>query len=407
MYDEMNEGIEQPEDKTMQGSGKDILQVVERMYMQNICDDLEESELDEIALKVYEDYETDLASVEDWRETNEEATKIAMQTTESKSFPWLNASNVKFPLISDACIAYSSRALPEIIQGDKVAKARVIGKDEQEAKAERGERISEHMSYQLTSEIPNWETDMDKMLTQLPLIGCQFKEVTWDDINLRPKITLLKSTDLVVNYDATSLELEECRRISKEFTLFMSDIRTRESMELWREIDYTEQPLEGDEGEPIEEDQQRFIQQLRWCDLDGDGIEEPYKVVASLDSNGCKVVRITAMYDEDTLILDTEKTKVHKVGAYEEYVDYQFMPSFDGSFYGMGFGQYLKPLNEAINTLINQLIDQGTLASTGGGYVAKGIRSQMGSTSFRPGEWKAIDTKGIECKRGVYSIASR
>lgn len=385
------------EEEEVQG----VSRVFQLMQMNNIATEIEPQELREIGRRVIEDYETDYDSLDEWREQNEKAVKLAKQVIEKKSYPWPNASNVKYPLISDAAMQFNARAYPEVIQGDKVVKAMVIGEDPEQQKADRAERISDFMSWQLTNQVTNWETDTDKLLLQLPIVGTMFRESTWDEVNLKPKIDLLLPNDIVVNANATSIELEHCRRISKEVTLFKNDIKTNERLGLWLEIDYTTGSEETEEKE-IEEDEQIFIQQIRYLDIDKDGYEEPY-IVTVLKESG-EVVRIIANYDQDSIRFDEETEEVTSITPIRIYTAYHFIPSFDGSFYSVGFGSYLYAVNMSINTTINQLIDAGTLSNTQGGFMAKGLRQRMGAKRMAPGEWMPIDTKGSDLRNSIVPL---
>lgn len=402
------EGVLVPDDVdaivVVEESSEGVSLIIEMMGEDNIATMLSQGELDAIGRKCLEDYETDFDSLDDWLEVNEKALKLAKQTAEAKTFPWRNASNVKVPLIGQAAMNFNARAYPEIVQGDKVVKAKVIGKDPGDAKADRADRISEHMSYQLLDEMPNWESDTDKLLIMLPIVGTMFRKVGWDEVNLKPEITLLMPDKLTVNYDSKSLNLEDCRRISEEITLFKNDIVERERGGLWLEHDYTTAPVEGD-GEPIEESEQTFIYQLCYIDLDDDGYEEPY-IVTFLKESG-DVVRIVANYDMDTVVFDEEKGEVVKIDPFPIYTDYHFIPAFDGGFYSTGFGSYLSPINHTVDTLINQLIDAGTLSNVQGGFMGKGLRSKSGSTPFQPGEWRFVETKGMNLRDNIVPLPAK
>jgi chaperonin GroES len=50
------------------------------------------------------------------------------------------------------------------------------------------------------------------------------------------------------------------------------------------------------------------------------------------------------------------------------FTKYGFIPTPDGGFYELGFGNLLGPVNDSINTIVNQLIDAGTMSNTGGGF---------------------------------------
>lgn len=381
--------------------------IIRFMGMQNIAEEIDRNELKRIGMKCKEDYETDCDSLEEWRSTNQEAMKLAKQVRETKTFPWRNASNVKVPLIGQAAMNFNARAYPEVVQGDKVVKAKVVGEDPEESKAKRAERISEHMSYQLLDEMPNWEGDTDKLLIMLPIVGTMFRKVSWNEVYQRPEVTLVMPDKITVNYESESLNLEDCRRISEEVILFKNDIVERERAGLWLEnVKYNTVGADSEgQDEPIEEDEQTFIQQLCYLDLDDDGYEEPYLVTFLKESGD--VVRIIANYDEATVTFNQETGEIERIAPYRIYTDYHFIPAFDGGFYSTGFGSYLYPINQTIDTIINQLIDAGTLSNVQGGFLGKGMRGKMGSTPLQPGEWRPVDSKGADLKNNIVPLPAK
>lgn len=73
---------------------------------------------------------------------------------------------------------------------------------------------------------------------------------------------------------------------------------------------------------------------------------------------------------------------------------YDFIPNPDGGIYGLGFGQLLRPINEAVNSSLNMLIDAGHLQNAGGGFIAKGLSMNAGAVRFTLGEYKAVNVTG-------------
>ena len=379
------------------------LDVIQMMGMDNIADYIEENERRNIGSKAKEDQEEDLASLDDYFDEYNEALKLAKQVKEEKTFPWRGAANVKVPLIGQAAMEFNARAYPEIVQGDKVVKAKVVGNDENEAKADRADRISQFMSFQLLDEMPNWESDTDKLLIMLPIIGTIFKEVTWNETEDRPEDTLLLPDEIIVNYHSRSIELEECRRISKKLTVFKNDIFENERAGLWLEREYGTDGADDDTA--IEEDEQLFIQQVRYLDLDDDGYEEPYIVTFHYESG--EVVRIVANYDKNTVMFNPETEELVRIRPFRLYSDYHFIPAFDGCFYSTGFGTYLYPINKSIDTIINQLIDSGTLNNLQSGFLGKGLRTKTGSTPLKAGEWRPVETKGMDLRANIVPLPTK
>ena len=68
----------------------------------NLAFELSEQVLQSIGGKVYDEFCIDEQSLTDngWTERHESAMKLAMQVKEAKSYPWQDASNVKYPLLT-------------------------------------------------------------------------------------------------------------------------------------------------------------------------------------------------------------------------------------------------------------------------------------------------------------------
>ena len=147
-----------------------------------------------------------------------------------------------------------------------------------------------------------------------------------------------------------------------------------------------------------------LIEQHGYFDLDDDGYKEPYVVTFHLESG--QVLRIVARYDEEGVTLDDEGNLL-QIEPLQFYTKFGFVPNPDGSFYDIGFGCLLGPLNESVNTLINQLIDAGTLNNLQAGFLGKGLRLRMGDYGFKPGEWKAVNSTGDDLKKQIVPLPSK
>src|SRR3990167_2689445 len=172
----------------------------------NIAEMLSEEELGKLGAKVCHEYGIDERSNEDWYKSAKKALDIALQVSTPKNYPFTGAANVKWPLVTVAALQFNARAYPAIVDGDQIVKAKIIGSDdgkpqvnpatgqpavdpttgqpawevEPGAKREKAERISRHMSYQLTEEMDEWEEDTDTLLMQLPIVGTAFRKVYFD-----------------------------------------------------------------------------------------------------------------------------------------------------------------------------------------------------------------------------------
>jgi len=376
---------------------------------------LDDERVAEIGAICARGFEEDWKSEAEWRTDIEKIHKIVEQEETTKTTPWPGAANVNFPMITNACLQFNARAYSTLLNNGQIALSKVVGDDdgvpaqdqqgqplqnpetgepqwqiEPGAKKERADRVSHHMSYQLTEEMEEWEEDTDRMLLAVPIDGCAFKKVYFDPDLGRNVSEFITASDLVVN-DATK-NIESCPRISHMMAFYPNEIQEKVGMGLW-----TDPELELPEGyfEPEE-----FVEQHTYLDLDEDGYSEPYVVTYHKDSS--KVVRIVANYDVEGIEVNGDE--VAKVRAKRYFVKYECFPNFAGGFKGTGFGQLLLHINLSINSLINQLLDAGTLANTGGGFFAKSLRIKSGSIRFAPAEWHKVDNMGMSIKDAIVPL---
>lgn len=386
----------------------------------NIAADLDGELLGKIGLRVKEDFDRDFSSNAGWREQNNHAMKLALQVTEKKNYPWPGAANVKYPLLTTAAVQFAARAYPAIVRGTEIVKGKVVGNDAgvpaqgqdgqpvvdpetqqpqwevpPGAKRERADRIGEHMSYQLLEEQDEWEGDTDTLLHVLPIVGCCFRKTYYSPILGRNCSELVLPSHFVVNKGVKSLKTAQ--RETHIIPYYPREVEEKVRAGLWLGIDMGTAPdSNGDEDAPHE-----FLEQCRYWDLDDDGYSEPY--IVTVHKETAKVVRIVANYGMDDVEQD-DKGKVVKIERYQYFTKFGFIPNPDGSFYDIGFGILLNPLNETINTTLNQMLDAGHLQNAGGGFIGRGMRIRGGSVRMRPGEYKLVQASGDGIRNNVVPL---
>jgi len=380
----------------------------------NIAKNLSDEELITIGSDCVEGYETDEASRAGWKENLEEWTKMALQVADKKTFPWPNASNIKFPLLSTAAMQFAARAYPTLVPADgKVVKCRVVGSDPTGEKTRRAIRISKHMSFQVMEEMEEWDEEMDRLLITLPIAGTVFKKTYYDSEKERNVSCVVMPKDMVVNYWAKSLE--DCERTTEIHTFSKRKVEEKKRAGLYREVDLAKPTVDGiatnksdphDMTLPEEDDTTPYtiLEQHTFLDLDKDGYAEPYVVIVEKESK--EVLRISARFDTEGVKLD-EKGKIVSITPTQYYTKYSFFPNPDGGFYDIGFGRLLGPINASVDTIINQLTDAGTISNLQAGFIGKGLRIKMGDTKFVPGEWKAVNATGQDIKQQIFPLPVR
>ena len=383
----------------------------------NIAELLDEDSLNHIGYNVAYEFDIDKQSRSQWEKRVEDAMKLALQVVETKSFPWSGASNVKFPLVTMAALQFHSRAYPALIPSHKIVKIGIDTAQEQDPNLVlQRHRVEDHMSYQVLEEDENWESEMDKVLITVPIVGCAFKKTYWNFNEDHPVSENILAKDFVVSY--WTKNLKDCTRQTHVLYLSKNDVIARQRRGLWLDMNLsdpqaipqddltnTQNKAQGvdqptfDPASPYE-----FLEQHRWEDLDGDGFKEPYIITIHKETR--KVVRIVANYFEES-IKRNAKGEIVSIKPESYFTKYSFIPSPDGGFYDIGFGILLGPLNESINTIINQLIDAGTMATTAGGFLSRGIKIRGGNYNFAPLEWKHVDSTGDDLAKGIVPLPVR
>jgi chaperonin GroES len=380
----------------------------------NFAEKLDKDQLEDIGQEAKEGFEADQASRAEWEKAAEKWVELAKLTVAPKSFPWPNASNVKYPLLSTAAMQFAARAYPSLVPANgRIVASRVVGKDPDGAKSQIAEAVSMYMSYQLMEEMDGWEEEMDRLLIMLPIVGTMFKKTYWDSLCKKFCSKVILPQNIVVDYWAKSIDTAE--RISEILELNERQVKERQQSGLWLDIDFGSPEMAHidirDNNAPTKVDSTTpfvFVEQHTFLDLDDDGYKEPW-IVTFHKATG-KVVRIVARFDESTTHFkdaeDGEEPEISYITPIQYYTKFGFVPNPDGSFYDIGFGILLGPINESVNTLINQLIDAGTLNNLQGGFIGKGLRLRMGEHRFTPGEWKAVNSTGDDLKKQIVPLPS-
>jgi chaperonin GroES len=237
--------------------------------MENIAEDPEvEDQIEEIAARVKYDYDIDDNSRKPWKTKYKQWLDLALQIAEHKTYPWPDASNVIYPLMTTAAVQFHARAYPAIIRDRNVVKGTILGNDDGEpnpafvqfvqqqqqqqqqqqgqppppgpgapgpgnvmpglgpattqaggqpppmfipgkepgAKQARADRIGQHMSWQLLDEQEEWEPQTDSLLIALPIVGTYFRKSYWDPRLRRNVSESVSAMALCVNYHAKSFE---------------------------------------------------------------------------------------------------------------------------------------------------------------------------------------------------------
>ncbi len=415
---------------------------LEDLVYGNVAELLDDDVLRTIGAEAKYGHEQDLQSRAAWESTMAESLKIAEQVKEEKTFPWEGASNIQFPLVALACVNFQSRAAgqmvpsPYLIECEEMLTADMLqsamaaqmaqgGEDVQDpqqlnqrvmqaAVAQRKlcDAIGRHMSFQMLEQ-DDYEDKMDQLFTILPLTGCVVKETFFDPYTKQNTSEVILPQNFVADYWLKG-DLEEAQRVGKRFYLTLNEIEAR--VREGRYIEGVVQAEVRNDGQiqtVVDERQGQsrttntvvveMVAQHTWLDLDEDGYEEPYIVVFEAQTGRVRSIR--ARFDISRVQHDGDR--VTRIVPFKYFTKYELLKSMDGGWYGMGFGQLLGNINDAVSSTVNRLLDAGTLELTSGGFLSREVKIKGGDYGFSPMEWKRTDSTAQVLKDGIVPLPVR
>jgi hypothetical protein len=398
-----------------------------------------------IAVDAIREWRLDQTSRQSWLDLAEDGLRLACQEAEDgdegrvKDFPYEGASDLHYPILTTASLQFQARAASEIIRGDKVVGVKVFeapsppaqkpqqlqmghiggppldlqaaqaqqqaaqqAQQQAEAQADaadaaknaRGQRVAHYLNWLVFYQMPDWEDETDVLLLETSITGCGFKKILMSSSGLMSEY--VSATRLTVNNKTKSLQ--KAPRITHDFDIYPYEIERGQRAGIYADVSL---PLK-DSSDP--ESARLWIEQVRFEDLDDDGMVEPYIVTVDVDQQTCMAIQ--SAYTAEDVVVDTEAGKVVRIDRWDQYASFRFLPDPKGRFYALGLAKLLAQITDAVDTSINQLMDAGTAEIAGGGFVGGNVRiqgsGQSGSLYFQPGEYKTLNAPGADLREAIF-----
>ncbi len=376
----------------------------------NLAEVLDEDVLGSLSSDLQSKFREDLESREDWEEAISKGLGLLGINYEDRSEPFLGASGVTHPLLSEAVTQFQAQSYKEMLPSGGPVKTQVLGTPTQETEAQ-AQRVEDFMNYQITEIMEEYDPDTDQMLFYLPLTGSTFKKVYFDETKQRAVSKFVPAEDMVVPYSASDLRTAE--RVTHVVRMSYNDIRKLQVAGVYKDVELSEANDGEDEG-AIKERADELLglrpnysddsYTLLEChiDLDLEGFEDkdmegnpsgimlPY--IVTLDQSSGKVLSISRNFREQ----DPLKRKR------QYFTHFKFLPGF--GFYGFGLLHTIGGLSRAATSILRQLIDAGTLSNLPAGFKARGVRIRNDDEPLNPGEFRDIDVPGGDLKNSIIPL---
>ena len=389
--------IEDPEAVRVSIDGEEILELEEDEneydFYGNLAEEMGETELESLGFELLDDIRRDKDSRKDWENTYKEGLTLLGLKYEERTEPWEGACGVFHPMITEAVVRFQSETIMETFPAQGPVKTKIIGKDTRE-KEEAARRVKEDMNYELTERMPEFRSEHERMLWNLPATGSAFKKVFYDP-NLQRQVSLfIPAEDVIISYGASSIETAE--RVSHRMYKTKNEIRKLQVAGFYRDVDIGEPQRTKDEIEERKNKETGFNSlnddryELYEChvnlDLEGyedkedgepTGIAIPY-VITVLGTTGTVLSVRRNFYEDDP-------TKARR----DHFVHYVYIPGF--GIYGFGLFHLIGGFARSATSIMRQLVDAGTLSNLPGGLKARGLRIKGDDTPIAPGEFRDVD----------------
>lgn len=270
------------------------------------------------------------------------------------------ASRVVHPLLTEACVDFSSRAIKELFPASGPAKDFIPGKVTRD-KVRKARRKTTFMNWQLTVQAEEFRSELEQLLTQVPLGGAQYLKITWNEPKNRPRFMFTAIDEMLIPFAATNFYTAQ-RKTHVQY-LTEQDYESRVSSGMYRDVDLVapgmeperskadiaNDKIEGREESAFNEDGLRTVFEI-YTQLDIEDGPAPY--ILTVDKSTAKVLSIYRNWDED----DETKEEL------QWFVEFPFVP-WRGA-YPIGLPHMIGGLSAAATGALRALLDSAHISNS-------------------------------------------
>ena len=143
---------EEPIDVQLEGEDdhEDIVEEPEDSpeFAANLADEMDESALQSLGMELSGDIDNDRQSRKEWEKTYVMGLKLMGLQYEERTEPWMGASGVFHPMITEAVVRFQSETITEMFPAQGPVRTTIWGKETPEKK-QAAHNVEEDMNYEL------------------------------------------------------------------------------------------------------------------------------------------------------------------------------------------------------------------------------------------------------------------
>jgi len=220
------------------------------------------------------------------------------------------ASRVVHPMLIKASVDFGSRTVKELLPAKGPVRDNIYG-TQTVARVEKAKRQTRHMNWQLTKQMPEFRSEMEQLITQVPLGGDAYMLMEWNGKHHRPVSTFIPVDEMLIPFAASNFRSAQRRTWMEKITQETFEQRVDDA--IYRDTDtisVAAEPestkaagaaakVEGKETTAENIDGQRIIYRT-WTSLELaiDG-EESAPYVVHMDESTKKILAIYRNWAED------------------------------------------------------------------------------------------------------------
>lgn len=389
--------IEDPEALRISVEGEEVFEMSEdentEEFNKNLAEEIDEGALEELAGDLSQNIDDDKNARKDWEEMYKDGITLLGLKFEERTEPWDGACGVFHPMITEAVVRFQSETIMETFPAAGPVRTKIVGK-ETPKKQQAAVRVQEDMNYQLTEKMPEFRSEHERMLWNLPSAGSAFKKVYFDPGLGRQVSIFIPAEDIILPYGTS--EIMTAPRVTHVMRKTKNELQKLMHAGFYLDVDLGEpQKFRSDIQEKKDKEtgfnasyDDRFEVYEIHADLDLPGFEDeddgeptgialPYVVTMVRGTN--EVLAVRRNWNEN----DPLKLKR------QHFVHYQYIPGYGA--YGFGLFHLIGGFAKSATSIMRQLVDAGTLSNLPGGLKARGLRIKGDDTPIAPGEFRDVD----------------
>jgi len=358
-------------------------------FYDNLAETMPETDLKSLASKFLELISKDKEARKKRDEQYEEGIRRTGLGDDAPGGAQFNgASKVVHPMMTEACIDFASRAIKELLPPQGPAKDLIEGEVTLK-KIQKAKRKTSLMNWQLTVQSQDFRSELEQLLTQVPLGGAQYLKMSWDEARNRPGFLFVAIDDMYLPFAATNFYTAQRKTHVQYLTQLDYEMRVESGM--YRDVDLTpagQEPersaadvandkIEGRSDTSYNEDGLRTVFECHViADVEGEG-NAPY--ILTIDKPSSKVLAIYRNWDEE----DNSKEPL------DWFVEFPFIP-WRGA-YPIGLPHMIGGLSAAATGALRALMDSAHIQNVPTMLKLKGGTRGGQSLNIQPTQVEEIE----------------